>query len=87
VSLAQLVSEVKVRNRLIAGTEDSSPAEGMDILVIFVCCVYSGICDRLITRSQESYRARARVCVFVRARARVCVCVCVCDLKPQNEKD
>jgi hypothetical protein len=33
-----------------------------------VCCVGSGLCDGLITLSQESYR----VCVFV------CVCVCVC---------
>ena len=29
-----------------------------------VCCVGSGLCDELITRSGESYR--------------VCVCVCVC---------
>jgi hypothetical protein len=32
-------------------------------LVLFVCCVGSGLCDGLITRSEESYR--------------VCVCVCL----------
>ena len=32
--------------------------------VCCVCCVGSGLCDELITRSEESYR--------------VCVCVCVC---------
>jgi hypothetical protein len=34
-----------------------------------------GVCDGLITRTEES----CRVCACVRARARVCVCVCECD--------
>jgi hypothetical protein len=33
-------------------------------VVFVVCCVGSGLCDELITLSEESYR--------------VCVCVCVC---------
>jgi hypothetical protein len=36
------------------------------MFVSCVCCVGSGLCEELITRSEESYR----VCV--------CVCVCVC---------
>jgi hypothetical protein len=31
-----------------------------------LCCVGSGLCDELITRSEESYR--------------VCVCLILCDL-------
>jgi hypothetical protein len=37
------------------------------LFVFVVCCVGSGLCDKLITRSEESYR--------------VCVCVAVCDLE------
>jgi hypothetical protein len=33
------------------------------VLCLFVCCVGSGLCDELITRTEESYH--------------VCVCVCV----------
>jgi hypothetical protein len=40
-------------------------------LVFLVFCVGSGLCDELITRSGESYRA----CVCLS----VCVCVCVCN--------
>ena len=59
--------DVQLCGRLIAGTAGLSPAEGMDVCLVFVvCCVGSGLCDGLITRSEESYR----VCV--------CVCVCVC---------
>ena len=36
--------------------------------ICYVNCVGRGLCDALITRSEESYR----VCV--------CVCVCVCVL-------
>ena len=57
--------DVQLCGRLIAGTAGLSPAEGMDVCLVFVvCCVGSGLCDGLITRSEESYR--------------VCVCVCVC---------
>jgi hypothetical protein len=46
----------------IAGVAGSNPAEGMDVssLVFAVCCVGSGLCDELITRSEEFYR----VCIF-----------------------
>jgi hypothetical protein len=50
--------------------------------VFAVCCVGSGPCDKLITRSEESYRLCVCVCVrvlvYVRVRACVCVYVCVC---------
>ena len=62
----------------------SSPAEGMDVLLLCLwCCVGSGLYDELITRSEESYRVS--VCV--------CVCVIVCDLetstmgRPRTELD
>ena len=51
---------------------------------MFVCCVGSGYCEELNTRSEESYPVRvcvgvcACVCVGVRACARVGVCVCGC---------
>jgi hypothetical protein len=48
---------------VLVGIAGSNPAGGMDICP-FVCCVGFGLCDGLITRSEESYR--------------VCVCVCVC---------
>jgi len=46
--------------------------------VFVVCFVGSGLCDELITRSEESYRARAR--------ARACVCLIVCDLENCNTR-
>jgi len=47
--------------------EVSNPDEGryVRVLVNVVCCVRSGLCDRLITHLEESYR----MCVFV------CLCV------------
>ena len=40
----------------------SNPADGIDFrLVVDVWCVGSGLCDQLITRSEDSYR----VCVYV----------------------
>jgi hypothetical protein len=41
----------------------SNPAEGMDVLsfVFVVWCVGCGLCDKLITRSEKSYR----LCVCV----------------------
>jgi hypothetical protein len=44
------------------------------VVVIVVCCVGSGLCDGLITRSGESYCMCLCVCVCVY------VCVCVCEL-------
>jgi hypothetical protein len=48
-------------SHLVAGIAGSNPTEGMDVpsLVFVVCCVDSGLCDELITRSEESYK----VCV------------------------
>jgi hypothetical protein len=40
--------------------------------VFVVCCVGSGLCDEVITRTEKSYQVF--VCVYVC----VCVCVCVC---------
>ena len=42
---------------------------GCSSLVFVVCCVCSGLCDELITRSGESYR----LCLYV--------CLIVCDLE------
>jgi hypothetical protein len=36
-----------------------------------VCHIGSGLCDELITRSEESVRVCVCLCVYV------CVCVCV----------
>ena len=62
----------------------SNPAEDMDVggyssVVFTVCCVGSGLFDKLITGSEESDRVCACecVCVCVGARARVCVRACV----------
>ena len=45
---------------------------GCSSLVFVVCCVGSGLCDGLITRSEESYR--------------VCVCLIVCDLETSTTR-
>jgi hypothetical protein len=51
----------------------SNPAEGMDIILsCLLCCAYSGLCNELIRRSEESYRVC--VCVCARARLRLIVC-------------
>ena len=44
---------------------------GCSSLVFVVCCVSSGLCDRLVTRTEEPYRVHA--------------CVCVWSRNPQNE--
>jgi hypothetical protein len=52
------------------GQEKKNTAEGMDFRLVFffvVCCVCSGLCDGLITHSEESYR--------------FCVCLIVCDVE------
>jgi hypothetical protein len=64
-------SKTYLCSRLIAGIAGSNPTEGMEVRPLCLCCVGSGLCDGLTTRSQETYR------VFV------CVCVCakLCDLE------
>jgi hypothetical protein len=46
---------------LVAGTAVSNPAEDMDVcllcLYVVLSCLGRGLCDRLITRPEESYRA------------------------------
>jgi hypothetical protein len=61
-----------VCGRSLAGVLGSNPAEGMDVWC--KCYVLSGrgLCDELITRTEESYRLLVCVCLCV------CVCVCVC---------
>ena len=46
------------------------------MLVFCVCCVGSGLCEELITRSEETYR----VCVCV------CVCLIACDVETSTTK-
>jgi hypothetical protein len=56
----------------IGGVAGLNPVEGMDIrLLCLLCCVGSGLCDKLITRSEEC------ACVCLRACERSCVAVCV----------
>ena len=65
------VLKAYVCNRLVAGITGSDSAEGMRVYLFMfvVCCVDSGISDRLISRLEESF----------------CECVCVvltvCDLE------
>jgi hypothetical protein len=56
--------------RLLASRVQIPPREWM--LVSCVCCVGSGLCDELITRSEESYSE--------------CVCVYVCDLETSTAR-
>jgi len=39
-------------------------------LVFVVCCVGSGLCDKLITRPEESYRVRLSKCLYFRNLSR-----------------
>jgi hypothetical protein len=59
-------SKAQVWSSLIAGIAGSNPAEGMDVclLCFFLCCVGSGLCEEMITLSEESYR----MCVCVWSR-------------------
>ena len=43
-----------VCSHLIAGIAVSNPVEGMDVRLL--CLFVSGLCDELITRSEDSYR-------------------------------
>ena len=62
--------ETSVCDRSITGIMSSNPAagHGCSSLVFVVCCLGSGLCVGLITRSEVSYR----MCVC-------CVCPIVCD--------
>ena len=42
---------------MIAAFAGSNPTECMDVREFVVCCVGSGLCDGLTTRSEESYEA------------------------------
>jgi hypothetical protein len=56
------------RGRVVAGIVGSNPAEGMDVcllcLYVVLSCVGRGLCDGLITRSEEYYRESN--CVLLR---------------------
>ena len=54
-----------VRSHSIADIAGSNPAEssGVRLFVFVVCCIGNGSCDKLITRSEESYRVHLCVCV------------------------
>ena len=66
-----LRSEPSVCSRRIAVISGSNPAECMDIhLLCWLCCVGSGMCDGLITRTQESYRLCVYVCDLVTSAVR-----------------
>jgi hypothetical protein len=48
-----------VCGHLVGGIAGSNPAEGMDVyllsLYVMLSCVGRGLCDVLITRTEESY--------------------------------
>jgi hypothetical protein len=53
-------SKAEEWGRLILGIACSNSAESKDVLLLsLLCCVFSGLYDELITRSEKSYR----VCV------------------------
>jgi hypothetical protein len=56
----------KVCSRLVAEITGSNTAEGMDVFHLFLyvvlSCVGRGLCDGLITRTEESYRVSVCVC-------------------------
>jgi hypothetical protein len=77
----RLAERIQWRNRCTAALVLGSRVrnlwgQGFSSLVLVGCCVRSGLCNGLITHSEESYRG-------VRVRVRVCVCVCwiMCDLE------
>ena len=47
--------------RLIPKIMGSNSSEGMGVRVLGLCCVGSGFCDGLITRSQEPYRVTVSI--------------------------
>jgi len=56
---------------------ESRWGNGCSSLVSCVCCVGSGLCDGLITRSKESYCLSLSLSLYV--------CVCVCNLETSQE--
>jgi len=53
-------SKEQVSNCLTTETAGSNPAEVVDVcLLVFVCCVDSGLCNKLVARSVGSYPVRA----------------------------
>jgi len=44
----------------------SNPTEGMDVRLLCLCCVVTGLDDRLITRSEEVYFVCVLKCVLSR---------------------
>jgi hypothetical protein len=52
----------------------------MFVSCVSLCCVGSGLCDGLISRSEEA--CRARVCV----RLIVYMCLIVCDLETSTNR-
>jgi hypothetical protein len=57
--------EAKACSRSMAGIAGSNLSEDMDV-TLFVCCAGRGLCDELVTRSEQSYRVCVCVCVLLR---------------------
>jgi hypothetical protein len=59
-------SKAKDFGSLVAGIAVSNRAEGVDVcllcLYVVLSCVGRGLCDELVTRPEESYRA-SKLCV------------------------
>jgi hypothetical protein len=55
------VHSAEPSGRWVAGISGSNTTRGMDVwllcLYVVLSCVGRGLCDRLITRPEESYRA------------------------------
>jgi len=50
--------KARVSGRSLVGTLGSHPAEGMNVCLLYVLCIFRGTCDGLITRpgsSSESF--------------------------------
>ena len=61
------LSNAQVCGSSTAGIAGSKPAEGMDGRPFcMLCCVRNGLCDEILTRSEESYRVSVCVCLIVR---------------------
>ena len=58
---------------------ESHSGRGWSSIVFVVFCVGSGLCDGLITQSEELYRMCVCVCV--------CVCVLLCEIWKHKQRD